>query len=207
MQKYQELLKLARAFIKSRNIPDTAWTFGGGTALMFYYNHRYSKDIDIFMYDAQFLTYLTPRLNDYVEDSEDDYEEMSNSLKLKIGEHEIDFIIAPSLTKRPFNIKNIEGQDIRIETPEEIVIKKIFYRCEAFKVRDIIDLAAVIKNDKQSLLDNIDVYKRKLGELMSRIKRLQDIYPNEVKELEILDESLINSALGIVLNFIEECIK
>ena len=207
MNQYKDLLKEAILFIKSGNIPDTAWSFGGGTALMFYYNHRYSKDIDIFLHDAQYLTYLTPRLNDYVENKVDDYEEMSNSLKLKMGEHEIDFIIAPSLTKIPFNIINIDDQDIRIETPEEIVIKKIFYRCEAFKVRDIVDLAVVIKNNKQSLLSNIEVYKRKLGQLMSRIKRLKDIYPNEVKELEILDVSLVNSAFNIVLNFVEECIK
>lgn len=173
---------------------------------MFYFNHRYSKDIDIFLHDAQYLTYVTPRLNDYIENKVDDYEEMSNSLKLKMGEHEIDFIIAPSLTKIPFNIVKIDGQDVRIETPEEIVVKKIFYRCEAFKVRDIVDLAVVINNNKQSLLNNMEVYRRKLGPLLSRIKRLHDIYPNEVKELEILDESLMNSAYDTVLNFVEECI-
>jgi hypothetical protein len=33
------------------------WTFGGGTVLMLRHNHRYSKDIDIFVPDPQALGY------------------------------------------------------------------------------------------------------------------------------------------------------
>lgn len=201
---WKDLLMLARAFLKSANIPYTTWTFGGGTALMSYYNHRYSKDIDIFLHDAQLLTYLTPRLNDYVEGKIDDYEEMSNSLKLKIGNKEIDFIIAPFLTKTPFDTISIDGKRIRIETKEEIIIKKIFYRCNTFKVRDIVDFAVVIKNDKQSLLDNMDICKHKLFNLKNRINLLINIYPKEIQELQILDKSLIDSAFGIVLDFLKE---
>lgn len=39
------------------------WSFGGGTVLMRRYRHRFSKDIDIFVPDPQYLGYLTPRLN------------------------------------------------------------------------------------------------------------------------------------------------
>ncbi|MDB5771167.1 MAG: hypothetical protein JWM42_1541 [Burkholderia sp.] len=34
---------------------DPFWTFGGGTVLMLRYNHRMSKDIDIFVPDPQSL--------------------------------------------------------------------------------------------------------------------------------------------------------
>ena len=37
---------------------------GGGTVLMFRFEHRLSKDIDFFTHDAQWLSLLTPRLND-----------------------------------------------------------------------------------------------------------------------------------------------
>ena len=39
------------------------WTFGGGTVLMRRHRHRFSKDIDIFVPDPQYLGHLTPRLN------------------------------------------------------------------------------------------------------------------------------------------------
>jgi len=36
------------------------WTFGGGTVLMLRHNHRFSKDIDIFVPDPQALGFVTP---------------------------------------------------------------------------------------------------------------------------------------------------
>ena len=37
---------------------------GGGTVLMFRFDHRISGDIDLFTNDAQALGYISPRLND-----------------------------------------------------------------------------------------------------------------------------------------------
>ena len=45
----------------------TNWSFGGGTVLMRRHHHRFSKDIDIFIPDPQYLAYLTPRLNEMAE--------------------------------------------------------------------------------------------------------------------------------------------
>jgi len=39
--------------IKRPGTPDPFWTFGGGTVLMFRYQHRLSKDIDFFVPDPQ----------------------------------------------------------------------------------------------------------------------------------------------------------
>ena len=44
------------------------WSLGGGTVLMFYYAHRLSKDIDIFIPDPQFLAYVNPRMGGRGED-------------------------------------------------------------------------------------------------------------------------------------------
>jgi len=45
----------------------------GGSALAFKFHHRFSKDIDIFLYDPQWLEFLTPRLNDDIEKLVKDY--------------------------------------------------------------------------------------------------------------------------------------
>src|SRR5574337_509998 len=127
------LFKLALNILSKERVPRIEWSFGGGTALMTYYSHRRSKDIDIFLRDVQLLTRFTPRLNDYVAERVDDYSEMSNSLKLKIKKQEIDFIVAPFLTKKPTLKKLIANAQVHIESPEEIVVKKIFYRAESFK--------------------------------------------------------------------------
>ncbi len=48
--------------IKLHGTADPFWTFGGGTVLMLRYQHRRSKDIDIFVPDPQYLGYVSPRL-------------------------------------------------------------------------------------------------------------------------------------------------
>jgi hypothetical protein len=42
--------------------PAPDWILGGGTALMLYANHRFSRDIDAFIDDPQYLAALSPRL-------------------------------------------------------------------------------------------------------------------------------------------------
>lgn len=79
--------------------PRLQWTFGGGTALMLRYHHRVSKDIDIFVDGPQWLSALSPRLNDATDAFSRDYVEDTTFLKLALPEGEIDFIAAPLLTR------------------------------------------------------------------------------------------------------------
>lgn len=55
------LFKLALKILSKEKILKNQWSFGGGTALMTYYNHRRSRDIDIFFRDAQLLTRFSPQ--------------------------------------------------------------------------------------------------------------------------------------------------
>jgi hypothetical protein len=41
------------------------WTLGGGTAMMLQICHRESRDIDIFLNDAQLLPFLDPQKRDF----------------------------------------------------------------------------------------------------------------------------------------------
>jgi len=71
--------------------PDVS--LGGGTVLMMRYHHRLSKDVDLFLHDAQWLAYLTPRLNDHVATMARDYTEQANTIKLVLGDGDIVLLV------------------------------------------------------------------------------------------------------------------
>lgn len=63
-------------------LPQPFWTFGGGTVLMLRYRHRFSKDVDIFVPDPQYLGFVSPRLSDVAESITHDYVEGPGYVKL-----------------------------------------------------------------------------------------------------------------------------
>ena len=50
--------------LEARGFGKAPFLLGGGTVLMLDLAHRLSRDIDLFAYDVQWLTLLTPRLNE-----------------------------------------------------------------------------------------------------------------------------------------------
>ena len=69
---FQHALSIIDAAVAAGATQD-GWSFGGGTVLMRRHRHRISKDVDIFVPDAQWLGYLTPRLNVRAESLASDY--------------------------------------------------------------------------------------------------------------------------------------
>ncbi|WP_049752071.1 nucleotidyl transferase AbiEii/AbiGii toxin family protein [Carboxydothermus hydrogenoformans] len=201
---WAKLFKLAVDFLNDSLIPTTDWTFGGGSALFYYFYHRESKDVDIFLTDAQYLTWLTPRLNSLIAKSTEDYVESANFLKLQLTDGEIDFIIAPYFTADPYKKINLLGKEIQIETPWEIVLKKLFYRAQSLKVRDIVDVAVVYKNHRETLVRYAKGLGKKKEIIEKRFQNLIEIYPKEIENLKILDESLKVDALNILKKFLRE---
>jgi Nucleotidyl transferase AbiEii toxin, Type IV TA system len=128
------------------------WTFGGGTVLMLRYEHRRSKDIDIFLPDPQYLGYLSPRLSDLAAAISTDYVEGASFIKLVRPEGEIDFVAASNLTDEPFNWWQVQRRPVRVETAAEIVAKKLWHRGDMATARDLFDLSVVIERDPSSLL-------------------------------------------------------
>lgn len=127
------------------------WSFGDGTVLMLRHRHRYSHDIDIFVPDPQWLGCLSPRLNTVAESLAANYVEGAEFLKLSFAKGEIDFVAAGSLTPKPFLRERHFERDINVETSAEIVGKKLWFRAESFKARDLYDLATVIERDPGAL--------------------------------------------------------
>lgn len=100
------------------------WTFGGGTVLMLRYRHRFSRDINLFVPDPQYLGFVTPRLSEAAENISSDYVEQGNFVKLVLDAGEVDVVASPNLTDEPFEIWEIMGRPVKVETTVEIIAKK-----------------------------------------------------------------------------------
>jgi hypothetical protein len=126
-----------------------SWSFGGGTALMLQIDHRESHDIDLFLDDPQILPFLNPETQAIkLSRRPDSYSvEGTSVLKLAYQEFgEIDFICCASITDHPTQTQPVQGLDVALETPAEIIAKKVYYRGWSFQPRDMFDLAAVAEH-------------------------------------------------------------
>ncbi len=126
------------------------WTFGGGTALMLQIDHRESHDIDLFLDDPQVVPYLHPGTQGYALDRDPDGYDTDGShvLKLTFADvGEIDFICCASITDQPAKPSIVEGREVLLETPAEIIAKKVHYRGARLQPRDMFDLAAVVDRE------------------------------------------------------------
>lgn len=150
---FPRALMLIDDISKYGGIADPFWTFGGGTVLMFRYRHRLSKDIDIFVPDPQYLGFVTPRLSDTAADLTEDYTEQQGMfVKLQFDEGEVDFVSAPNLLDDAWEVWNIQGRSVKVETAAEIIAKKMYHRGDRVTARDLFDLALVIEREPVQLL-------------------------------------------------------
>jgi hypothetical protein len=134
--------------LESRGMGAPDFVLGGGTVLMMRYRHRLSKDVDLFLHDAQWLAYLTPRLNDHVAAMIRDYSEQANSVKLVLEDGDIDFIVSGTVTGDVSREKlEFQGRTIPLDTSAEILAKKLYFRAALLKPRDLFDLVVTHRAD------------------------------------------------------------
>lgn len=185
---WKNLFSAAMQQIKQANLSSSMWTFGGGTVLMHKFSHRFSKDIDIFFSDRQLLGYISPRINDALEDRAIKYIEQDNFIKIYLKEGEIDFILSPRISNCKPVQAIIEGEKIFLDHPVEIIAKKIEHRANEFKARDVFDLAIVYSQMKTTMLKNLDISKEKLICLNRRVCDLHEsnILENQLQEISRL---------------------
>ncbi len=204
---YKELLK---------NLPKEVWSFGGGTALSLYrFRHRASFDIDIFINDPQYFSYLSPKF--YLEESDyfqDNYIETANQISLRTKNNiKVDFVLTPPLTKRPFEVIRDNNKEFQIETIKEIIAKKIFYRKKDNKTRDILDIAYAINENPLILKDLLDEEAINLDILFDFKQSLNILNQNQfIEELEKIMPSKKMEKIGydaknIILENIDEIVK
>jgi len=145
------------------------WTFGGGTVLMHRYRHRYSKDVDIFIGDPQYLAHLSPRLSATAEALTTQYIEQAGFIKLFFPEGEIDFVVSGALTPKPVLVETILGRRVQVETSAEIVAKKVQHRGPEFTSRDLFDLALVATKEPSALSDIRHILDARREEILLRL--------------------------------------
>lgn len=162
------------------------WSFGGGTVLMRRHRHRFSKDIDIFIGDPQYLWFL-PRLNRAAEALTGKYIEQQGFLKLVFPEGEIDFVVAGPLIKDPFRVEQLMGRDVKVETSAEIVAKKVWHRGPDFTARDIFDLAMVAEKEPAAIEAIKPILQGRRDTIMERIAANEPALRETFAALEVLD--------------------
>lgn len=112
----------------------------------------------IFIPDPQFLGYINPRIGGRGEDITSDYQDAAEYVKLFLPEGEIDFVASSTLTNNPFEEHEVLGRNILLETPIEIVAKKIWHRGDRATPRDLLDLAMVIDHHYAEILNHRDIF-------------------------------------------------
>jgi len=189
-----QLFRMACAILRQANSKQLVidhWTFGGGTALMLQLDHRESHDIDIFLNDPQQLPFLDPQKQDFRFNIQlEDYEgDGVRSLKLVFGIGEIDFIVASSLTSVPTIRRQIEGENVQLETVPEIIAKKVFYRGSGIMPRDIFDIAAAGKENADAIIRELRSYKAQVAQTLASFARINPEFVNSsIADLVIKDQ-------------------
>jgi hypothetical protein len=163
------------------------WRFGGGTMLMLDFNHRFSKDIDIFITDPQYLTFFSPRLNDTAEEFATEYVEAAHYLKIIGKGGDIDFVISPTLTSEPTVQKHIRGRDVTAETPVEIVAKKAFYRAAGFTGRDLFDMALVLERCPDECAREATILRERAQTITDRLQDQRERLEADFAKIVTLD--------------------
>ena len=187
---WETLFKRALVLIDSvqkAGITLSDWSFGGGTVLMRRYRHRFSKDVDIFIPSPQYLNYLSPHLNDVTEEMTGDYTLQAEFLKLRFPEGEIDFVVSEPLTESALSAETILGREVMVESSVEIIAKKVWYRGDRFKARDILDLALVAEKEPGALKSIAPILRDRKNVILARIAENDANLRDDFGNLEILE--------------------
>ena len=166
-----QLLEYAASIIDEAKLPPSTYSLGGGTVLSYVFNHRKSKDIDIFINDPQYMGALSPRFNERSERALS-YNEDGNCIMLSFDEGKIDFISATQITDFQAKTQTIFGHKIAVDDPVEIVCKKIYFRGERAYPRDIFDLAVLCESNRRTdLIEALAKYPDKVGHFIAKFKK------------------------------------
>ena len=195
--KQKAMLEVTLELLKENNLLEIS-SLGGGTALAgYYWNHRYSTDIDIFIYGNENKTQLLKPSN-WSENIKSKMDSIGftgnfrhNDIYTEIvidKDSKIQFFDVVKKSKEPFCKVNIWNKDIQIDTIEEIIAKKIYYRGDIGNSRDLFDIAIAIHEDPV-IFSKMILKKEKIIALhntlvnISNSEELKELYLHEIKQM------------------------
>lgn len=195
--KQKAMLNATLLLLEEKGLKDVS-TLGGGTALAAYYwNHRYSTDIDIFIYADVDKKHLLKESSwsDAVKESmknigfAGDFRSHPIYSEIVIDEDcKIQFFDVIQKSKVPYTKVRLWNHELLIDTVEEIIAKKIYYRAGNGNARDLFDIAIAF-NKEPNILSKTTLKKEKiivLFETVSNIfknQELRDLYLEEIKQM------------------------
>lgn len=170
---------------------------------MFHYQHRLSKDIDVFIPDPQFLGYVNPRLSDTAEQLMQDYDESTEYIKLRFAEGEIDFIATAPLTNAPYFEYKVLGRSIWLETPLEIVAKKMWHRGNKATARDLLDLCLVIAHMPKAFVPYKAIFTKHSQAFIAQCHARKALLKPQFEQIDTLNfTKTYEECLAIVESFL-----
>jgi len=226
----KDMMNVALYLLNKYSLADVS-ALGGGTALAAYYwNHRYSTDIDIFTHSKQDIS-LIFRPSKW--DSK--FRSIMQTLGYKSSKihpvytefvlednFKMQFLSVEDRTDNPYNKVLLWGTDLLVESVEEIIAKKIYFRSHKGNARDLFDIAIAIHKDP-IILNKLNMPLEKIEELLQTINTIDEeeklfheylyeinlmnpnpeyrvIADNTIEYLKVFIESYIGAKqLGIVL--------
>ena len=193
----KELFHIAYEILQDYGVGD--WSFGVGTALSsLYYGHRMSYDIDIFSEDYSGIQTIIASQKEITQNLGTNELEVAASptgitFYLEGGTLKIDFVYSPALTSSPYGSQNVFGIDnIKVQTPQEIIAKKLKFRGKA-TIRDFVDYA--IAEEKEKILTKLK------SEAIVDIERYFDM----IEKFDRLEAETFNQELKLLLPGREVC--
>ncbi|QOY53174.1 nucleotidyl transferase AbiEii/AbiGii toxin family protein [Candidatus Sulfurimonas baltica] len=219
---YSEQIHALNSFIQDAysSLPNKDYStirFGGGTALaIYYFQHRLSFDIDLFVTDVQILNYLSPKhwIDETNKFNTSKYIDLSNHIRVleKKNNIKIDVLVSQNASSEYLldNSKVIFTSDVYVESIEDIIAKKIVYRRNDNLTRDIIDIAIAIKLKDgilQNMLERGLINELDLKELKTSLENLDKKTFEEEIEIVAPFENYINDAKNAPEIIKQECQK
>jgi len=217
-ENYQDQIKALELFFMDafpKTLPRDIIKFGGGTALsIYYFQHRLSFDIDLFLRDQQYLSYFSPK--HWIEDTNNfngsQYIDIHNHIGVVSANNiKVDILVDSSSDSILMdNTHTIFPFDIQVESIEDILAKKIVFRKKDNKARDIFDIAVAIQNDENvihNLLKNERVTKEDLQIFQTALKSINmQKYKTAIEMIEPVNKylSLANDAPNFILKYLIE---
>lgn len=213
------MLNATISLLKEKNLLNVS-SLGGGTALAAYYwNHRYSTDIDIFIYDNEDKKDLLKESNwsEYVKKSMEEIGYEGKFINHPVYSEiiidkdcKIQFVDVVKKSDIPFKKANLWNQEILIDTVEEIIAKKIYYRADKGNTRDLFDIAIAFHKEPD-ILNRTTLKKEKIKTLFETVSNINN--SEELKQLFLVEinqmnpnieyELLANNTIKYLYSFLE----